>query len=284
MNIFSISQLLKSLAILLLALVSFNALAVEQVTYYHNDALGSPIAASDETGEILWHEEYQPYGNRLNNPSTDNTAWYTGKQEESSYGLTYFGARWYRSNTAQFISIDPVGVTPGNIHSFNRYAYANNNPYKYLDPDGGLPFLIPIAIFIAKEIAAEVASQATGGATDFLSVRRLGTKGAKLLLKHHAKSKVVKKVHGNSKASMKEQHLYMIEGADGTIKKIGVSGQKLNKNGSSPRANSQLKDGDKATVLESGIPGRSNVLQKEAQSVEGLRKAGHELPKQKRPK
>ncbi len=67
-------------------------------------------------------------------------------------------------------------------------------------------------------------------------------------------------------------------------KKIGVSGQKLNKNGSSPRANAQLNKGDKATVLESGIPGRSSVLQKEGQAVEGLKKTGHKLPDNKRPK
>jgi hypothetical protein len=29
-----------------------------------------------------------------------------------------------------------VGVQEDNIHSFNRYAYANNNPYRYVDPDG----------------------------------------------------------------------------------------------------------------------------------------------------
>jgi RHS repeat-associated protein len=92
------------------------------------------------------------------------------------------------------------------------------------------------------------------------------------------------KVNGNSLASTKEQHLYMIQDADGNIKKIGVSGQPLNKNGSSPRANSQLKQGDTATVLESGIPGRANVLQKEGQVVEGLRKAGERLPDNKRPK
>ena len=45
-----------------------------------------------------------------------------------------------------------------------------------------------------------------------------------------------------------------------------------------------FKGGDKATVLESGIPGRASVLQKEGQAVEGLRRAGHELPDNKRPK
>ena len=96
--------------------------------------------------------------------------------------------------------------------------------------------------------------------------------------------KGAKKLNGNSKASMKDQHLYMIEDVDGNIKKIGVSGQKLNKNGSSPRANSQLQSGDTATVLESGIPGRATVLQKEGQVVEGLRKAGERLPDNQRPK
>jgi uncharacterized protein RhaS with RHS repeats len=50
--------------------------------------------------------------------------------------LSYFGARNYDPLRGQFISIDPVGFSPNNIHSFNRYAYGNNNPYRYIDPDG----------------------------------------------------------------------------------------------------------------------------------------------------
>jgi hypothetical protein len=34
----------------------------------------------------------------------------------------------------RFYSNDPVGFS--NIHNFNRFAYANNNPFKYVDPDG----------------------------------------------------------------------------------------------------------------------------------------------------
>jgi len=36
----------------------------------------------------------------------------------------------------RFLSVDSVRFTEGNVHSFNRYAYANNNPYRYIDPDG----------------------------------------------------------------------------------------------------------------------------------------------------
>ena len=41
------------------------------VTYYHNDALGSPIAATDAAGALLWRETYRPYGERLDDPAAD---------------------------------------------------------------------------------------------------------------------------------------------------------------------------------------------------------------------
>ncbi|WDE10482.1 polymorphic toxin-type HINT domain-containing protein [Thalassomonas haliotis] len=43
-------------------------------------------------------------------------------------------ARYYDPVIGRFYSNDPVGAS--NVHNFNRYAYANNNPYRYVDPDG----------------------------------------------------------------------------------------------------------------------------------------------------
>ncbi|MFT6690727.1 MAG: hypothetical protein ACJAXH_001241 [Colwellia sp.] len=46
-------------------------------------------------------------------------------------------ARYYDPVIGRFYSNDPVGYTAKNpVMSFNRYMYANNNPYKFTDPDG----------------------------------------------------------------------------------------------------------------------------------------------------
>ena len=136
------TKLLKSVY-LLLALISITSSqlqAASTVTFYHHDALGSTIASSDENGNIHWNEEYQPYGEKIyalgKDNITGNQNWFTGKNYDEDLDLTYFGARWYDAKQGRFLSIDPAPVVPGNIHTFNRYHYANNNPYKFVDPDG----------------------------------------------------------------------------------------------------------------------------------------------------
>ena len=132
--IFPLMRILLSLGLLL---ATGAGQAIERVTYYHNDALGSPVAATDANGTLLWRESYAPYGERLTREASGNdTVWYTGKPEEAAFGLNYFGARWYDPKIGRFMGVDPAGFSADNIQSFNRYAYANNNPYLYVDPDG----------------------------------------------------------------------------------------------------------------------------------------------------
>jgi len=59
-------------------------------------------------------------------------------------------ARYYDPVIGRFYSNDPVGYTAKNpVMSFNRYMYANNNPYKYVDPDGKFIFTaIAVAAFL----------------------------------------------------------------------------------------------------------------------------------------
>lgn len=45
-------------------------------------------------------------------------------------------ARYYDAASGRFISRDPEPFSPGNILSFNRFAYANNNPILNIDPNG----------------------------------------------------------------------------------------------------------------------------------------------------
>jgi len=131
--------------LILFFLATQNVNAIERTTYLHLDALGSPTAATAQDGSIRWREHYRPYGERTDydhddpsnpNRGPKNSAWYTGKIHHDEIGLSYYGARWYDPKIGRFTGIDPVGFNAGNVHSFNRYAYANNNPYTFIDPDG----------------------------------------------------------------------------------------------------------------------------------------------------
>ena len=85
--------------------------ALERVEYYHNDPLGSPIAATAEDGTLLWRERYQPYGSRdLQNAPSRERLWYTGKAEEAFLGLQDFGARWYDPHQRPLHLTGPGGV------------------------------------------------------------------------------------------------------------------------------------------------------------------------------
>ena len=44
--------------------------------------------------------------------------------------------RYYDPAIGRFLSNDPVSTNSNNGASFNRYNYANNNPYRFTDPDG----------------------------------------------------------------------------------------------------------------------------------------------------
>ena len=141
-------------ALLMLGTGVQSAHAERKTTYYHTDGLGSVIAASNEAGTLLWRKEYAPFGEQLDSTAEQEKLAYTGKEHDDVTGLTYFGARYYDPYLGRFMGVDPVGFVESNPMSFNRYAYVNNNPYKYVDPDGeflnfAAKFVLDVGINVA---------------------------------------------------------------------------------------------------------------------------------------
>lgn len=107
------------------------------VTWLHHDHLGSAVAGTNSAGAVVWRESEQPFGEDWTTAAAnDNQAGYTGHVEDAATGLTYMQARYYDPVIGRFLSIDPVGFSPGRPDMFNRYAYAANDPVNMWDPDG----------------------------------------------------------------------------------------------------------------------------------------------------
>jgi len=104
-------------------------------SYLHTDSLGSPVAQTNQAGTITKIERYTPYG-EPSDSSYDQGPGFTGHITDSLTGLTYAQQRYYDPVVGRFLSVDPVETDPNNGASFNRYKYASNNPYKFVDPDG----------------------------------------------------------------------------------------------------------------------------------------------------
>jgi RHS repeat-associated protein len=60
----------------------------------------------------------------------------SGKERDSESGLDYFLARYYSGAQGRFTTVDRGNPDPMDPQSWNGYAYALNNPLKYVDPDG----------------------------------------------------------------------------------------------------------------------------------------------------
>jgi RHS repeat-associated protein len=83
---------------------------------------------------VISRTKYEPYGTTADGSTP--AIGFTGHVNAPDLGLVYMQQRYYDPVAGRFLSIDPVTTDANTGGSFNRYAYAANNPYKYVDPDG----------------------------------------------------------------------------------------------------------------------------------------------------
>ncbi len=109
-----------------------------RMTFYHLDHLGTPRVITDVMGQPISTHKYLPFGEELNPPPSTNSHRFTGHERDKETGLDYMLARYYSpAGTMRFASVDPGDDTQlENPQSWNKYAYVENNPLKFLDPNG----------------------------------------------------------------------------------------------------------------------------------------------------
>jgi RHS repeat-associated protein len=109
--------------------------------------VGKHAGLTNGSGTVVARHDYVPFGEELFttnrtsafNYTTDDVAQkFTGKERDAETGLDYFGARYMSSAQGRFTSPDPL-LSSAHIaapQSWNRYAYALNNPIRFTDPFG----------------------------------------------------------------------------------------------------------------------------------------------------
>lgn len=106
---------------------------------FHYNAIGSTIAISDKSQNIINKYSYGPFGEVSSQIETVLQPFkfvgQFGVMTEPN-GLYYMRARYYDPKVGRFISEDPIGLAGG----LNLYLYCSNNPINWVDPYGLFAF------------------------------------------------------------------------------------------------------------------------------------------------
>jgi len=117
-------------------------------SYLTTDHLGCTRVVIRSDGTTTRHD-FLPFGEEIQAGIGGRTAGqgyvadsvrqkFTQKERDNESGLDYFGARYYSSAQGRFTSPDAFWKDShvADPQSWNKYAYARNNPLKYFDPTG----------------------------------------------------------------------------------------------------------------------------------------------------
>jgi RHS repeat-associated protein len=104
------------------------------IYYYHNDHLGTPMLMTDENQSIVWQGEFLPFGETYSISGTiTNNLRFPGQYYDVETGLHYNWFRNYKPEVGRYLEKDISGIKRGTNH---LYIYAKNNSLIYKDVMG----------------------------------------------------------------------------------------------------------------------------------------------------
>ncbi|MBU6953834.1 RHS repeat domain-containing protein [Hahella sp. HN01] len=117
----------------LTTLLSAQAHAEADLYFIHSDHLGTPQAMTDSDQNVVWKTLQTPFGETVKETGTAvQPLRFPGQyaDPESEFNYNYF--RDYDPKIGRYLQSDPIGLAGG----INTYAYVEQNPLLYLDPEG----------------------------------------------------------------------------------------------------------------------------------------------------
>ncbi|MFA7666209.1 MAG: RHS repeat-associated core domain-containing protein [Burkholderiaceae bacterium] len=108
-----------------------------RLSWLHGDHLGTPHAATDVDGRIVWQGGYRAFGGLAFERGTlRQPLRFAGQYHDPETGLYDNYQRSYDPVSARYLEPDPLGLSAG----FDRFAYADGNPVLASDPLGLILF------------------------------------------------------------------------------------------------------------------------------------------------
>jgi len=130
-----------------------SSIALVKVEYWHKDQLGSLISTTDHTGAVTARYAYDPFGKRRYTSGTYDAAgnlvvdWspslnagtargFTGQEDLDDIGVVHMNGRLFDPMLGVYMQPNPAIGAPGDMQTYNRYGYCENNPLTCTDPSG----------------------------------------------------------------------------------------------------------------------------------------------------
>ena len=112
--------------------------------YYLKDHQGNNRVVVSSSGTVVETNHYYPFGSTFASSNVQPYK-YNGKELDTKNGLNWYdyGARHYDAALGRWFAVDPLAEK---MYSWNPYGYCFNNPVKYVDEDGEIPWLVAAAV------------------------------------------------------------------------------------------------------------------------------------------